>query len=76
MKKSIATAFLLSACVVSSFAQDASTLGARRVAERDIAYAKLHPVAAQQTAVVMHKTKKHQSRRHLKHHAVAPKATK
>ena len=76
MKKSYAIALLLSVCAVSSFAQDASALGARRVAERDAAYAKSHPVVVQQTAKVAHKINKRQSHRHLKHHAMAHKATK
>lgn len=76
MKKSYAIALLLSVCTVSSFAQDASALGARRVAERDAAYAKSHPVVVQQTAPVVHKVSKHRANRHLKHRVVAPKATK
>jgi len=75
MKKSYAIA-LLSVCAVSSFAQDASALGARRVAERDAAYAKSHSVVMQQTVPGAHKTNKHQKRHHQKHHVVAHKATK
>ena len=76
MKKSYAIALLLSVCAVSSFAQDASALGARRVAERDAAYAKSHPVVVQQSASAARKIGKHQSHRHHKHHAKVRKATK
>ncbi len=76
MKKSYAIALLLSVCAVSSFAQDASALGARRVAERDAAYAKSHPVVVQQTAPAAYKISKHRSHRHLKHHVVVRKAMK
>ena len=76
MKKLYATALLLSICAVSSFAQDASALGARRVAERDAAYAKSHPVVMQQGVPEAHKINKHQNRRHHKHHTMAHKATK
>lgn len=76
MKKSYAIALLLSVCAVSSFAQDASALGARRVAERDAAYAKSHPVVVQQTALGVHKISKQRSHRHQKRHVVARKAMK
>ena len=76
MKKSYAIALLLSVCAVSSFAQDASAIGARRVAERDAAYAKSHPVVVQQTAPSAYKISKHKSHRHQKHHVVAHKVTK
>ena len=76
MKKSYAIALLLSACAASSFAQDASTLGARRVAERDAAYAKSHPVVVQKMAPTSHKISKHRGHRHQKHHVGAHKATK
>ena len=70
MKKSYAIALLLSVCAVSSFAQDAGSIGARRVAERDVAYAKSHPVVAYQIAPVMKHGKKHHSHkvshRHIK----------
>ncbi len=69
MKKSYAFALLLSAFAVSSFAQDASTLGARRVAERDAAYAKSHPVVAQQATPAASHVKKHHGRKHHKHQA-------
>ena len=76
MKKSYAIALLLSVCAVSSFAQDASAIGARRVAERDAAYAKSHPAVSQQTAPAAHKINKHHSHRHQKHNGVAHKAMK
>ena len=76
MKKSYAIALLLSVCAASSFAQDASTLGARRVAERDAAYAKSHPVVVQKMAPTSHKISKHRGHRHQKHHVGAHKATK
>ncbi|MES2402559.1 MAG: hypothetical protein V4573_21395 [Pseudomonadota bacterium] len=76
MKKSYAFALLLSAFAVSSFAQDASTLGARRVAERDAAYARSHPVAAQQVTPVTAHTKKHHGKTMHKHHVKAKKLAK
>ena len=74
MKKTLFLACLLSVCTVSSFAQTpANDAGARRVAERDAAYAKAHPVAMNTTAPVVHHAKK----RHGKHHRrVMHKATK
>ena len=74
MKKSYAIALLLSVCAVSSFAQDASSLGARRVAERDAAYAKSHPVVVQQSAPTARKISQYRSHRHHKHHAKMRKA--
>ena len=76
MKKSYAIALLLSVCAVSSFAQDASAIGARRVAERDAAYAKSHPVVVQQTAPAAPKISKQRKHRHQKHRVVARKAMK
>jgi hypothetical protein len=82
MKKSYVIALLLSVCAVSSFAQDANTLGAKRVAERDAAYAKSHPAVVQQPAPVAHKMNKHLGQRHhkrqkhQKHRVVAHKAKK
>ena len=76
MKKSYAIALLLSVCAVSSFAQDGSLVGARRVAERDAAYAKSHPAVVQQMVPTAHKIKKHRGHRHHKHHAKVRKATK
>ena len=76
MKKSYAFALLLSVIAVSSFAQDTATVGARRVAERDAAYAKSHPVLVQQTAPVMRHSKKHRGNTHHKHHVSTHKATK
>ena len=74
MKKSLLLACLLSVCAVSSFAQSpAYDAGAKRVAERDAAYAKAHPVGMNTTAPVVHHAKK----RHGKHHRrVMHKATK
>ena len=76
MKKSYAIALLLSVFAVGSFAQDASTLGARRVAERDAAYAKSHPVVVQQTVASTKKISKHKTHRHQKRHVVKQKAKK
>lgn len=76
MKKSYAFALLLSAFAVSSFAQDASTLGARRVAERDAAYAKSHPVVLQQAAPSASLVKKHHGRTHRKHQVKTMKLAK
>ena len=81
MKKSYAIAMLLSVFAVSSFAQDASTIGARRVAERDAAYAKSHPVVIQKTALtpqksIKHKSSKNKSSRPQKQNVVTPKAAK
>ncbi len=76
MKKSYAFALLLSAFAVSSFAQDASTLGARRVAERDAAYAKSHPVVAQQATPAAGHAKKRHGSTHRKHQVKAKKLVK
>jgi hypothetical protein len=76
MKKSYAFALLLSAFAVSSFAQDASTLGARRVAERDAAYAGSHPVVIQQATPAASLVKKHHGRTHHKHQVKAKKLAK
>ncbi|MES2511359.1 MAG: hypothetical protein V4625_15635 [Pseudomonadota bacterium] len=76
MKKSYAFALLLSAFAVSSFAQDASTLGARRVAERDAAYAKSHPVVVQQTTPNASLVKKHKGSKHHKHQVKTKKLVK
>lgn len=76
MKKSYAFALLLSAFAVSSFAQDASTLGARRVAERDAAYSRSHPVVAQQVTPAAAHAKKHLGKTHHKHHVKAKKLAK
>lgn len=65
MKKSLLLACLLTVCAVSGFAQSpASEAGAKRVAERDAAYAKAHPVAMSVTAP----TVRHAKKRHGKHH--------
>lgn len=65
MKKSLLLACLLSVCAVSGFAQSpANDAGAKRVAERDAAYAKTHPVAMNATAPMAH----HANKRHSKHH--------
>ncbi|MDB5964075.1 MAG: hypothetical protein JWQ72_575 [Polaromonas sp.] len=76
MKKSLAFALLLSVFAAGSFAQDATSLGARRVAERDAAYAKAHPVVAQASAPVVRHANKHHGRSHRKHHVSAHKLTK
>ena len=65
MKKFLLLASLLTACAVSSFAQSsANDAGARRVAERDAAYAKTHPVAMNDASPVIH----HANKNHAKHH--------
>ena len=76
MKKSYAFALLLSAFAMSSFAQDASTLGARLVAERDAAYARSHPVVTQQATPAASHAKKHHGRAHHKHQVKAKKLAK
>ena len=76
MKKSYALALLLSAFAVSSFAQDASGIGARRVAERDAAYARSHPVVAQRITPVVHHVNKHHGRKHHARHHVSKKLVK
>lgn len=73
MKKFTLVALLLSVAAFSSFAQGTSdSAGARRVAERDAAYAKNHPVLVQERVIKRH-TKKHLKRAHhrrAKRHAV------
>lgn len=65
MKKSLVLFGLLSAFAVSGFAQaPANDAGAKRVAERDVAYAKAHRVAMKTTAPMAH----HANKRHGKHH--------
>ena len=65
MKISLLLACLLSVCAVSSFAQSsANDAGAKRVAERDAAYAKAHPVAMNAAAPMA----RHANKRHSKHH--------
>ena len=76
MKKSYALALLLSVCAVSSFAQDPGSAGARRVAERDAAYAKAHPVVIHQMTPVVHHSKKHHSHTRTHRHTNAHKLTK
>ena len=76
MKKSYALALLLSVCAVSSFAQDPGAAGARRVAERDAAYAKSHPAGIHQVVPVVHHGKKHQSHTRTHRHINAHKLTK
>lgn len=70
MKKSYALALLLSVCAVTSFAQEPSnSAGARRVAERDAAYAKSHPVVVHKVASLPRRINQH-SHRHLRHRVV------
>ena len=76
MKKSYALALLLSAFAVSSFAQDASAIGARRVAERDAAYARSHPAVVQNITPVVHLVKKHHGRKHHAQRHTAKKMAK
>lgn len=77
MKKSYVLALLLSAFTVSSFAQDAAAIGARRVAERDAAYAQSHSAEPQRMAPVVHHAKKHPvAKHHAKKHAVRHTAAK
>ena len=65
MNKSPLLAALLCIVAVSSFAQgSADSVGARRVAERDAAYAKQHPSVIHPSAPVMkHMHKRHTHRR-------------
>lgn len=72
MNKSSLFALLLYVCAVSSFAQGSpESAGARRVAERDAAYAKDHPVYAR-AAAMKHSDKHHARVRHprVKHKAI------
>ena len=73
MNKSPLLAILLCVITVSSFAQgSADSVGARRVAERDAAYAKQHPSVIHQSApaaVVKHAHKRHTHRK-VKHKLV------
>ena len=65
MKKSLLLACLLSVCAVSSFAQSPTNdAGAKRVAERDAAYAKAHPVAMNAAAAMARHANKHHSKHH------------
>ena len=69
MKKSFVLACLLSVCAVSSFAQSpVNAEGARRVAERDAAYAKAHPIATMNHSMptVRHGKKHHTHRKAMK----------
>jgi len=69
MKKTFALACLLSVCAMSSFAQSpVNTEGARRVAERDAAYAKAHPTTTmnQSMPMVRHGKKHHTHRKAMK----------
>ena len=65
MKKSFVLACLLSVCAVSSFAQSpANAEGARRVAERDAAYAKAHPTTTMNHSMpTVRHGKKHRAHR-------------
>ena len=69
MKKTFLLACLLSVCAVSSFAQSpANVEGARRVAERDAAYAKAHPTTTMNHSMptVRHGKKHHTHRKAMK----------
>ena len=70
MKKSLLIASLLTVFAASSFAQSpANDAGARRVAERDAAYAKAYPVVPNTAAPAVHHMKKHHAQKHHgKHH--------
>ena len=69
MKKTFVLACLLSVCAVSSFAQSPANIeGAKRVAERDAAYAKTHPITTmnQSMPTVRHGKKHHTHRKAMK----------
>lgn len=67
MKRSYALALLLSVCAITSFAQGSpDSPGARRVAERDAAYAKSHPIVVPKIAPLARPIHRH-GRRHLRH---------
>ena len=64
MNKSPLLAVLLCVVAASSFAQgSADSVGARRVAERDAAYAKQHPIVVKQTTPVVKRTHKRNTQR-------------
>ena len=65
MHKSSLLAVLLCVAAASSFAQgSADSVGAKRVAERDAAYAKQHPTVVNQTTpVVKRAIKRHTHRK-------------
>ena len=64
MKKSPLVAFFLGVVAVTSFAQDsADSVGARRVAERDAAYAKQYPAVTPQSMPTMKHVHKHRTHR-------------
>lgn len=70
MKKSYTLALLLSAFAVGSFAQGISdSPGARRVAERDAAYARSHPSVAPKAVLLARPIHRH-GHRHLRHRIV------
>ena len=69
MKKTFVLACLLSVCAVSSFAQSPANIeGAKRVAERDAAYAKAYPTNTMNhtTPTVRHGKKHHTHRKAMK----------
>lgn len=75
MKKSYLVALILSVSAVGSFAQGtAETAGARRVAERDAAYAKDHPTLVHERNALRKQIGKHHRKarhhRRVKHKAV------
>ena len=64
MNKSPLLALLLCVVAASSFAQgSADSVGAKRVAERDAAYAKQHPTVVHQTNPVVKRAHKHHTHR-------------
>ena len=65
MKKLSIFALLLSVCAVSSFAQGTpDSAGARRVAERDAAYAKEHPAMMHEREATPKHVTQHRAHRH------------
>lgn len=75
MKKSSLFALVLSVCAVSSFAQGSpESAGAKRIAERDAAYAKDHPAVVYEREALKKHSGKHPSRVH--HHHVKHKAVR
>ena len=64
MNKSPLLAVLLCVVAASSFAQgSADSIGAKRVAERDAAYAKQHPTVVKQTTPVVKHAHKRSTQR-------------
>ena len=71
MKKSSFVAFFLCVVAVTSFAQDsASSVGARRVAERDAAYTKQYPAVTPQSAPTAKQVHKYRTHRKVMQRSV------